>query len=93
MPNYDFKCKMCGKIIEKNMLFAEAEKGIKCPKCDDTMERQFTPCGNLKCGWNVPYKPGHNAQEDRKRAFISQERQGKLPKDINEHNANFADLM
>lgn len=84
MPNYDFRCNRCGKIVERNMPFVEAEKGFAC-ECSGTMERQFSPCGNLKCSWNIPYCPGCNAKEDRKRAFNSQVEKGKLPD-------NFADL-
>ena len=96
MPRYDFKCDKCEIVEEKNMPFLESEKGYPCPNlvCSGTMIRQFTPCANLRCGWNPPpYRPGMDAREDRKRAFISQEEKGLLPKGINEKNANFADLM
>ena len=85
MPNYNFKCEKCGDTVEANMPFVRAERGFPCIKCDGIMKRMFTPCANLHCGWNVPYKPGHNAKEDRKRAFNSQVEKGKLPD-------NYADL-
>lgn len=92
MPTYDFKCKKCNLVKEKTMSFEASERGIVC-ECGGTMERQFIPNGSIICKWDTPYKPGMNAKEDRKRAFISQEEKGLLPKGINEHNANFADLM
>lgn len=86
MPNFNFKCNKCGDTVESvNMPFARAERGFDCVKCKGKMERQFTPCKNLKCGWVTPYKPGVNAKEDRKRAFRSQVEKKKLPD-------NFADL-
>lgn len=91
MPNYDFKCEECGLIRTECMSFKDSEAGLAC-ECRGNMVRQFTPCKNIH-GFKPPYKPGHDAREDRKRAFIAQERQGKLPKDIDEHNASFADLM
>ena len=72
MPTYDFKCKICGKITEERMSFKDSEEGIRCKRCDSNMERQFTPNLSIICKWDVPYKPGHNAKEDRKRAFNSQ---------------------
>ncbi len=92
MPNYDFKCKDCGTVKEKCVSFKESEKGFAC-ECGGTMVRQFTPCANLRCAWKVPYKPGTNAREDRKRAYIGLEEKKKLPKSITAKNSNFADLM
>lgn len=93
MPTYDFKCKECGLVKEATMSFKESEKGIKCD-CDGNMVRQFTPTANLQCSWNPPYKPGTDAREDRKRAVVSQINKKKLDKnEVNEHNANFADLL
>ena len=84
MPTYDFKCKECELIKEATMSFDKSEEGIVCD-CGGIMTRQFTPCGNIICRWNPPYKPGHNAKEDRKRAFNSQVEKKKLPD-------NYADL-
>lgn len=84
MPTYDFKCEECGLTKEATMSFVESEEGIQC-ECNGNMVRQFTPCANLRCGWNPPYKPGTNAKEDRKRAFNSQVEKKKLPD-------NYADL-
>jgi len=84
MPIYDFKCKECNLIKEETMSFKESEEGIVC-ECGGHMVRQFTPNGNIQCKWNPPYKPGHNAKEDRRRAFNSQVEKKKLPD-------NYADL-
>ena len=85
MPRYDFKCKKCGLVVEERMSFDDSEAGIQCKKCEGNMERQFTPCSNMICRWNPPYKPGHDAKEDRRRAFNSQVEKKKLPD-------NYADL-
>ena len=92
MPTYNFRCELCGLVKEATMSFKDSEAGIQCD-CDGIMKRQFTPCNGLICRWNIPYSPGLNAKEDRKRAFMGLEEQGKLPKNINAKNANFADLM
>ena len=84
IPRYDFKCKECGTIKEANIHFEESKKGIEC-ECGGNMTRQFSPNLNIQCKWNVPYKPGHNAKEDRKRAFNNQVEKKKLPD-------NYADL-
>ena len=92
MPTYDFKCNECSLVTEKTMSFKESEKGFAC-ECGGTMIRTFTPCRNLQCKWKVPYKPGHNAREDRKRAYMGLEDKKKLPKSVTPENSNFADLM
>jgi len=92
MPTYDFRCELCGLVKEATMSFKDSEEGIQC-ECDGTMVRQFTPCVNLQCAWKVPYKPGHNAREDRKRAFLGLADKKKLPKSVTPENSNFSDLM
>jgi len=83
MPLYDFKCKECGKIKEARIHFEESKKGIEC-ECGGNMVRQFSKSVAIH-NFERPYKPGHNATEDRKRAFNNQVEKKKLPD-------NYADL-
>ncbi len=91
MPNYEFKCEECNLVKEECVSFKESEKGLAC-ECGGKMVRLFIPCKNIH-GFNEPYKPGHNAREDRKRAYVSLEERKKLPKSVTAKNSNFADLM
>ena len=84
MPNYDFKCDECGEVVEERMPFVKAEEGIEC-ECGGHMKRLFSPCTNIQCKWNPPYKPGLDAKKDRKIAFNKQVEKKKLPN-------NFYDL-
>ncbi|GAG72709.1 unnamed protein product, partial [marine sediment metagenome] len=73
MPNYDFKCSLCGNIIERNMSFDEAEEGFDCPACNGFMERQFST-GNIIGVNRFIEKPGMNAAQSRRRATESLEK-------------------
>lgn len=71
MANFDFKCNLCGKIIERNMCFCKAEEGFDCPTCNGFMERQFsTQVGVIGCNRWID-KPGMDAQQSRERAMKS----------------------
>lgn len=73
MPNYDFKCNLCGKIVERNMSFDKAEEGFDCPACNGFMERQFS-IGNIIGINHFMQKPGMDSQQSRERAMKSLEK-------------------
>lgn len=42
MPNYDFQCPMCEKVIELYIDYS-ADEFPKCSECDITLTKMFTP--------------------------------------------------
>lgn len=43
MAVYEYKCKKCDKIVEKQFNFGKAPKKIKCGDCKKMCERHFSP--------------------------------------------------
>ena len=73
MPNYDFKCSLCGKTTERNMSFEKAEEGFACHNCNGLMERQFST-GTIIGIDHFMQRPGMDAKQSKERARKSLEK-------------------
>jgi putative FmdB family regulatory protein len=72
MPTFEFKCNKCGKHSERyNISFEEAKKGFIC-ECGGHFEKQFSVPNIVGCNRFI-YKPGLDADVERKRAQASME--------------------
>jgi len=81
VPNYDFKCKECKKLEERNVLWKERDNQI-CG-CGGKMNMQIDFSGVQIIGVNrFMRKKGIDAKQDRYYANKSLEEKGKLPKEI-----------
>ena len=55
MPKYDYKCKMCGLVEEAIVPSYKSRKVVRCTRCDDKMERLFSPKGtSFQIRWGKP---------------------------------------
>lgn len=52
MPNYDFKCNNCGRVVEKYFTFQD-NHNVECAICESPMVKviQATPAHFAGSGW------------------------------------------
>lgn len=57
MPNYDFRCKHCDIVEERNVPLKDFDLPQPCPKCDKPMERVMASVITrfLGTGWGGDY--------------------------------------
>ena len=53
---YEYFCKFCQRVIEKDFPFAKAKKTIKCSVCSKRCERHFSSFNFILVGDDWPGK-------------------------------------
>ena len=51
MPIYEYRCRRCGETFEKLRSMKDADKSLRCPKCNaEEVERQLSGFATGGCG-------------------------------------------
>lgn len=51
MPLYDFECSKCDKKYEVMVPLDKLKEELKCPKCNEKLERQFPAPRGIVVRW------------------------------------------